>query len=295
MTVPVPTLQHPVPAPVPTTLPSYIDDPLRAYLAEVNRYPMLTDQEELDYAKKYHETGDVEAARMLVTSHLRLVARIAMEYRRAHHNMLDLIQEGNVGLMKAVKKFDTQKGARFSYYASWWIRAYIIKYILDNFRLIKVGTTQAQRKLFFNLMKEKQKIESLGIHADTKLLSERLDVRQSEVEEMQKRMTQPDMSIETPIGGHEGILLNDFLASEDNPESDVSKQELKDKLLARLDDFVKTLNPKEKVIFQERIRAELPKTLESIGDEFGITRERVRQIENRIVTRLRAFFEDLKD
>lgn len=289
--VPVVTPRPLVPIKPQETLPSFVDDPLRAYLAEVSQFPLLSEEEELEYAKKYHESGDVEAARKLVTSHLRLVARIAMEYRRATQNILDLIQEGNVGLMKAVKKYDPAKGARFSYYASWWIRAYIIKYILDNFRLIKVGTTQAQRKLFFNLMKEKQKIESLGFHADAKLLSERLDVRQGEVEEMQKRMSQPDLSIETPV--HEGILLNDFLASDDNPEADVSKKELKDKLFARLDGFVKTLNPKEQVIFKERIMAELPKTLETIGGEFGITRERVRQIENRIITRLRSFFGEL--
>lgn len=291
--VPVSTQRQIVPVTPPAIAPSFVEDPFRAYLAEVSQFPMLTEEEELDYAQRYHETGDVEAARSLVSSHLRLVVKIAMEYRRACHNTLDLIQEGNVGLMKALKKFDSGKGSRFSYYASWWIRAYIIKYILDNFRLIKVGTTQAQRKLFFNLMKEKQKIESMGYHADAKLLSDRLDVTEAEVQEMQKRMTQPDMSLETPVSGHEGILLNDFLASDDDPEATVAQKELRDKLLSRLDGFVKTLNPKEQVIFRERIMAELPKTLESIGEEFGITRERVRQIENRIVGRLRIFFSNL--
>ena len=286
-------LPVPITPPGPVTVPSYIDDPVRAYLAEVSQFPILTEEEEQSCAKKYRETGDIESARKLVTSHLRLVGRIALEYKRAYHNVLDLIQEGNVGLMKAAQKFDPDKGARFSYYASWWIRAYIIKYILDNFRLIKVGTTQAQRKLFFNLMKEKQKIEAQGFHADTKLLAERLDVHESEVQEMQKRMTQPDLSLETPLSGAEGPVLNDLLASTDNPEKSVAQQDLKNKLLERLDEFVKTLAPKEQRIFRERIMAEVPSTLEALGDEYGITRERVRQIESKIVTQLRNFFGNL--
>jgi RNA polymerase sigma-32 factor len=276
--------------------PSYLEDPLKAYLIEINRYPYLTEQEEYALALRYRESQDPEAARQLVVAHLRMVVKIAMEYRRAYHNVLDLVQEGNVGLMKAMKKFDPDKGARFSYYASWWIRAYIIKYILDNFRLIKIGTTQAQRKLFFNLMKEKKKIEDMGYYAGPQLIAERLNVKPEEVEEMEKRMSQSEASFDAPIPGESGSLLNEFIADDQQSEEEtISQRELHDKLLENMDDFIQSLNDKEKYIFQNRIYSELPQTLETIGQKYGVTRERIRQIEEKIMSKLKSHFKDLRD
>src|SRR5262245_27883022 len=186
-------------------------DPLARYLQKVNQYPLLSDEEERELIERVQKNHDVEAAKKLVTSHLRLVVKIAMEYRSAFQNLLDLIQEGNVGLLRAVKSFDPAKGARLSYYASWWIRSYILKYILDNFRLIKIGTTQAQRKLFFNLMKEKEKLESLGFKPHAKLLAERLDVKEQEVDEMSQRLSQAELSVDTPVGEEGSPLHVDFL------------------------------------------------------------------------------------
>ncbi len=268
-------------------------DPLGRYLQKVSQYPLLTDEEERELVERVQKHHDVEAAKKLVTSHLRLVVKIAMEYRSAFQNLLDLIQEGNVGLLRAVKSFDPAKGARLSYYASWWIRSYILKYILDNFRLIKIGTTQAQRKLFFNLMKEKEKLETLGFKPGAKLLAQRLDVKESEVNEMSQRLTQGELSVDTPVGDEAGPLHVDFLKATEAPvDEQLSEKEFKDVLFDKLGDFSKTLSGRDLKVFQDRLIADMPKTLQEIADEYGITRERVRQIEERIKARLKKYFED---
>ncbi len=271
-------------------------DPLKRYLQEVKAYPVLSVDDEKELARLYHEKGDIEAARKLVTTHLRLVVKIAMEYRSAYHNVLDLIQEGNVGLLQAVKHFEPDKGARLAHYASWWIRSYILKYILDNFRLIKLGTTKNQRKLFYNLMQEKEKIEAMGYKATPEVLSKKLGVDKDEVVEMQRRLTQPEYSLEAPAGsrdsGHEAIL-QDFIADDQIPVDDkIAERQTHDILKDKFDEFAKTLNERELKIFRDRLLAEIPITLQDIADEYGITKERVRQIEERIVTRLKAYFKE---
>ncbi len=266
-------------------------DPLQRYLQQVSQYPILSEEEEKNLVEKVRVHKDVEAARTLVTSHLRLVVKIAMEYRAAYQNILDLIQEGNVGLLRAIKNYNPDKGARLGYYATWWIRSYILKYILDNFRLIKIGTTQAQRKLFFNLMREKERIEKMGFDPGAKLLAERLDVKEDEIKEMDQRLSQSELSIDAPVGD-EGSLRVDFL--KDNTEladEKISDREFKDVLFEKLGSFSKTLNPREIKIFQERLVSEMPKTLQEIATENGITRERVRQIEERIKEKLKLYFE----
>lgn len=265
-------------------------DPLTQYLAAVQRYPMLTDTEERDLVARYRATGDVAAARQLVTSHLRLVVKIAMEYRSAYYNVLDLIQEGNVGMVVAVKKYDPDKGARLGYYASWWIRSYILKYILDNFRLIKIGTTKTQRKLFYNLIQEKRKIESLGFRAETKLLAARLGVPAAEIDEMSRRLEQPELALDAPVG-HEAksATFGDFIADNDVPiDEKLAQQELRNTLGDRLEAFAHELSARDRQIFEERLRAEIPRTLQDIADEYGITKERVRQLEARILDKLKA-------
>lgn len=268
-------------------------DPLAKYLQEVAQYPFLTPEEERHLALEYREKGDIESARKLVTAHLRLVVKIAMEYRRAYYNTLDLIQEGNVGLLHAVKKFDPDKGARFAHYASWWIRSFILKYILDNFRLIKIGTTKEQKKLFYNLMHEKRKIEALGFKADPKRLAEALKVSEEAVEEMEKRLTQPEVALDAPVGQSGEALLKDFIPiAERTTDEKIAEKETQDILQEKLAEFTKHLKERELKIFRQRLMADLPITLQEIGDEYGISKERVRQIEERILEKLRAFFKE---
>lgn len=266
-------------------------DPLTRYLREVEKYPFVTPEEELQLAEDYRKKGDIEAARKLVCAHLRLVVKIAMEYRKAYYNILDLIQEGNVGLMQAVKKFDPEKGARFSYYASWWVRSYILKYILDNFRLIKIGTTKDQKKLFYNLMREKQKIEALGIKADHKLLSTQLQVSEKAIDEMTERLSHGEYALDGPVSANGEALLKDFIATDNQPADDqIAVKETQDILQKKLAEFTKKLNERESHIFQQRLMADLPITLQEIADEYSISKERVRQIEEKILEKLKEFF-----
>lgn len=269
-------------------------DPLKRYFLEVSQYPILTPEEEKEVAEHYRDHQDKESAQKLVASNLRLVVKIAMEYRSAFYNTLDLIQEGNLGLMRAVQKFDIERGVRFTSYAAWWVRAFILKYILDNFRLVKIGTTQAQKKLFFNLMKEKERIEQMGFNATPQLISKNLDVKEKEVIEMQKRMGARELELDAPRAGFEGALNMDFISDNDadQTEEGVEQKELKEILLKHLDEFTHGLNEKEQKIFSERLFSEVPKTLQEIADSYGITRERIRQIESRLIKKMRSFFSE---
>lgn len=271
-------------------------DPLQRYLAEIRRYPLLTPGEEHDLAVRYREFGDIQAAYRLVTANLRLVVMIARRYERAFRNLFDLIQEGNIGLMEAVKKFDPYRGIRFPSYAVWWVRAYIIRYIMNNFRLVKVGTTQAQRRLFFNLRKEMEKIEAEGFDPAPKLIAQRLDVKQEEVVEMQQRMSARDVSVDAPIGSNEDGSLLDLLPSEGTPEEVVSEAHDQKWMAEKMREFGATLTGKDKMIFEHRLLTEEPKTLQEIGEIYRISRERVRQIEERLKKRLKEFLlREMKD
>jgi RNA polymerase sigma-32 factor len=275
-------------------------DPLKRYLAEIRRYPLLSREEEHKLAVDYKEYGNVDAAFRLVTSNLRLVVMIAREYQRAFSNLLDLIQEGNIGLMEAVKNFDPYRGVRFPSYAVWWIRAYVIRYIMNNWRMVKIGTTQAQRKLFFNLQKEKEKLEAEGFSPGPKLLAQRLDVKEGEVVEMEQRLANRDLSMDIPLGGDEDRTLLSFIPdSRQTPEEQFSDKEYQSVLREKLEHFAETLRDKELVIFRERLLTEEPLTLREIGDRYGISRERVRQIEERVKKKVKAYlakeFKDLKE
>jgi RNA polymerase sigma-32 factor len=271
-------------------------DPLSAYIQETKRYPLLSREEEHELAVRLVEEGDTTAARRLIESNLRLVVKIAYEYRRAHKNLLDLVQEGNIGLMQAVSKYDPYRGVKLSSYAAWWIRAYILKFILNNWRLVKIGTTQAQRKLFFNLRKEKEKLEQLGFAPDSKLLAERLDVREKDVIEMEKRLAAPEASFDAPVGGSDGEAVrtrHDFVASEsgDRPDVQVADSQFQELLKDKLETFGAELEGREETIFRERWLTESPLTLQEIGDRYGVSRERARQIEKRLMGRLRRYLE----
>jgi len=269
-------------------------DPFRLYLDEIKRYPLLSRDEERDLAIRYREKHDMEAGYRLITANLRLVVKIAMDFQRYWmQNLMDLIQEGNVGLMQAVKKFDPYRGYKFSYYASFWIKAYIIKFIMDNWKLVKIGTTQAQRKLFFNLRKEKERLEAQGIEASPKLLSHRLDVKESEIIEMDQRLNSWEISLDSPLKDDSEDTHKSFLPSDDLPVDDqLADQEAKAILHDKLVLFRLQLKGKELVIFDKRLLTEDPMTLQEIGDRFGISRERVRQLESRLKKKLKAYLEE---
>ena len=267
-------------------------DPLAQYMSEVQRYDLLTQDEEHDLAMKFVEDGDLEAAQTLVTSNLRLVVKIAYDYRQAYRNILDLVQEGNIGLMQAVRKFDPYKGVKLSTYAAWWIRAYILRFILNNHRLVKIGTTQAQRKLFFNLKKEKARLAAMGIEATHEKIAERLEVPLKDVVQMDKRLAAGDMSLDVPVGASDGgrtTTRMELLPGQSAPIDDtLADEQLHDKLFEKIYEFGASLEGKERAIFENRLLSEEPKTLQSLGDEFGVSRERVRQIEKRLVQKIRS-------
>ncbi len=289
--------EHEVEAAVPVARGSLARrDPLSLYMSETRRYPLLTADEEHALAVRLVEHGDNTAARKLIEANLRLVVKIAYEYRRAHRNLLDLVQEGNIGLIQAVGKFDPYRGVKLSSYAAFWIRAYILKFILNNWRLVKIGTTQAQRKLFFNLRKEREKLEQLGFEPSTKLLAEKLDVSEKEVIDMERRLAAPEASLDAPLGsdddGGGARTRLDYMPSDDvRPDRAVAQSQFSELLKGHLETFAKTLEGREQTIFRERWLTDEPLTLQEIGDRYQISRERARQLEKRMLDRLKKYLE----
>jgi RNA polymerase sigma-32 factor len=218
--------------------------------------------------------------------------KISLEYYNTYLNILDLIQEGNVGLLHAVKKYNPYKGTKFSTYASFWIRAYILKYIMDSWSLVKIGTTQSQRKLFYRLNKEKQKLEAIGVFPAPQLLASTLDVKEEEVEDMQKRLFYSDISLETPLNDESSDTVMDMIKSDSDVEEIVSNKEKNEFLSMKVAEFKKTLNSKEIFIFDNRIMNDEPLTLQDIGTKFDISRERVRQIENKVLKKFKEQFQE---
>jgi RNA polymerase sigma-32 factor len=267
-------------------------DALEAYMREVQRHPLLLPEDEHRLAVEYTKTGSVDLAARLVTANLRLVVKIAYEYRRAYRNIMDLVQEGNIGLMQAVKRYDPYRGVKLSSYAAWWIRAYMLRFILNNWRLVKIGTTQAQRRLFFNLSKEKAKLTAMGIEPTSEEIAKRLNVEESEVIEMDRRLARADASLDTPVKDGESraaTRLELLPSSGEAPDSVAEKAEIEELLKVELDEFRKTLTGKDIVIFDKRLVADEPLTLQELGDEFGVSRERVRQLEARLTSKLREY------
>jgi RNA polymerase sigma-32 factor len=267
-------------------------DPLQSYLSEISKYDLLTRDQEVELGKKVQEENDSEAAYTLVTSNLRLVVKIALDFQRVWmQNLLDLIQEGNIGLMQAVKKFDPYKNVKFSYYASFWIKAYILKFIMDNWRMVKIGTTQGQRKLFFKLKKEKQKLIEQGFDPKPKLLSERLGVSQKEIIDMDQRLDGWDVSLDAPLKEDSDTERIEFLNSDsDSAEDIVGNKEVENLVHEKVAEFKKTLSERELEIFELRIYSDEPLTLQEIGEKYDISRERVRQVEKSITKRMKDFF-----
>lgn len=280
---------------LPAKIPSGATDPLTQYVKEISRYKLLDHDEEAALLAELHSTGDIEVAKKLVLANLRLVVKIALEYRSAWQNVMDLIQEGNIGLMKAVSKYDSTKGAKLSYYASWWIRSYILKFILDNFRLVKIGTTNDQKKLFYNLLKEKDRLLNLGINPDAKMISSNLGVSEKSVSVMESRLNNggSDLSIEAKID-EDGPSLGEILSNQDDIPVDDRLADLQgvEILKDHLHVFLDGLKERDREIFEKRLLSEVPASLQSIADQYGVSRERIRQIEERLINNLKVYMSE---
>lgn len=292
---PVPADEAPDDAPTPRTpvpverglVPS---DPFRRYLVEIRRYPALSREEERELARQYRDTGDRDALFRLVTSNLMLVVRVALSFRRAAKNLLDLVQEGNLGLLAAIERFDPEVGVRLPTYASWWVRAYIVKFLLDNVRLVRVGTTNARRKLLRNLRQEKSRLEAQGFDVGPKMLAEHFGVSEDDVKDVERALHARDVSLDAPLGDDEGRTRADVFAAEaPTVEEEVARRELQQKVQAAIGRFRVDLDERERAILDERLLSDDPLTLQAVGDRFGITREAVRQAEARLMARLKTY------
>lgn len=264
------------------------------YLREIGQYELLSPEEVETLSVRVTENNDANAAYRLVSANLRLVVKVAMDFQKFWmQNFMDLVQEGNVGLMRAVRKFDPYKGVKFSYYATYWIRAYILKFLMNNWRLVKLGTTQAQRKLFFSLNKEKKALEAQGYVAEPGVLAERLKVRESDVVEMGSRMSNEEISLESPVGEESESQKKDFLAEEGPGVEDIlCRRDMKRRVRRLLGELKNSHNDKEKVILEERLLTDDPLTLQKISEKFGVSRERIRQVESNLLRKIRRYIEE---
>jgi len=270
-----------------------VSDNMSRYLAEIRRFPVLSAEEEYRLAVKLYEEQDLGAAQTLITANLRFVVKIAGEYRAYGMKMLDLIQEGNVGLMMAVRKFNPYKGFRLISYAVWWIRAYIQNFIISTWSLLKIGTTQAQRKLFFKLNQAKNAIKNMIGEDDLPAASQALDVKESEIVEMEQRM-RGDFSLDSEMADGEGSTLLDTLAdSRMNQEEALAENQEAARLEREISSIMTRLNEKERFVIERRVTAEEPMTLQEIADHFSISRERVRQIEEGALKKMKNFLSPL--
>ncbi len=267
-------------------------DPVSAYLSEIRKYPLLSKEQEQALAKKYYETKDPAAAQALVTANLRFVVKIAAEYSRFGGRLIDLIQEGNMGLMHGVREFNPYKDVRLITYAVWWIRGYIREYLMKQYSLVKIGTTQNQKKLFYQLQRQKAELDALGQSPDIHLLSTRLGIPEDEVQVMAQRMSGRDVSLDNPIGDEASSSFLDFQKSElSMPDEQISRREEMSHLNETIEKLMPSLSAREKIILEERILNDEPLTLQEIGEKYGITREAVRQMEVRVLKKIKDHYQ----
>jgi RNA polymerase sigma-32 factor len=269
-----------------------VKNSLESYLVQINQFPLLTKEQEFKLAVRYRKHTDIEAAQKLITSNLRFVVKVAFEYKSYGVKLLDLIQEGNIGLMMAVKKFDPYKGYRFISYAIWWIRAYIQNFIIKTWSLVKIGTTQAQKKLFYKIGKIRKALESNG--EDEKkyeLLAQDLDVAKEDIIEMEQRMAARDLSLDAPFDEGQELTHLDLLKEESLNQEEVFAQDEEKKIREHeVQNAMRRLNEKEVYVIKNRIMADEPLTLQQIGDHLKLSRERVRQIESEALKKLKKEF-----
>lgn len=265
-------------------------DPLARYLLEVKRFAPLDPVEESALARRYRDTGDQEAAARLISHNLLLVVKLALMYRRALHNPMDLVQEGNVGLLEALKRFDPEQGVRFNTYAAWWIKAYILKFLLDNARLVRVGTTNARRKLLYNLRREQRKLEAQGVKPTPRLLAERFGVSETDVIDVDRALSHQDLSTDQPVGEEGSATIGDLMSAEQEPiDQQVIAREMKQRIDDALTEFRRELSERDQALLDARLAAVESATLQELGDRFGVTREAMRQAEAKLKQRLALF------
>ncbi|MDR1726382.1 MAG: RNA polymerase factor sigma-32 [Acidobacteriota bacterium] len=275
-------------APEPGAVTRY--DPLHAYLAEIRKYAVLEREEEHELAERYRRTGDKEAAFRLVTANLKLVVKVAMIYQKVYRNILDLIQEGNLGLLQAVKRFDPERGTRLQTYAAWWIKAYILKFLLDNARMVKIGTTNDRRKILLKLNREKRALEAQGIVPTSKQLAEKLGVDEQDLVEVERGMSGGDVSLDAPVSPDGDAHYIDTLRQmEQGVDEKIAQGEFRDLLEKKFTDFSETLGERDRDILHRRLLADDPETLQEIADRYGVTREAVRVAEKKLVARLKEY------
>jgi RNA polymerase sigma-32 factor len=274
-----------------TTKPVVVDrttDLLRTYFNDLGNKPLLSRDEEHRLAIKVYNGNCDESRKELITANLRLVVKIAFEYKKVYKNTMDLIQEGNLGLIQAINRFDPFRGVKLSTYAAWWIRAYILKFLMDNKSLVKMGQGEIQRKLYYHLRAEANKLAATNSVVTTKMIAEKIGATEEEVQSMQQRLI-GDVSIDTPISEDTHTTHKDLLESiTANPEEELEKSEMYDRLYSAISDISEGLSDKEKYIFQHRLLTDDPLTLQEIGNTFGLTRERARQIEASLIKRLKT-------
>ncbi len=268
-------------------------DTLQAYCSQIKHIPFLSSDEEKALSAAYRKTGDLHAAGKLVSSHLRLVVKIALEYHhRWQMNLMDLIQEGNIGLLHAVKKFDASRNVKLSHYAAYWIRAYMLKFIMDNWRLVKIGRSRNQRKLFYNLQKEKTRLESMGYYAGSAQLAAALDTNEQDVIEMQQRFSERELLLDVQAGEETRETFGDCITDTGLHFDDtLVNNEFLQSFRYAVTEFTKSLDARDRYIVHNRILSEDPETLQSLGTRYGISKERVRQLEKRLKSRIHQYLE----
>ncbi|MBQ4491749.1 MAG: RNA polymerase sigma factor RpoH [Deltaproteobacteria bacterium] len=263
-------------------------DTLEYYMRQIKQFKLLSREDELELANRYRRFGDLEAAQRLICSNLRFVVKIAHEYRGYGMKTLDLIQEGNIGLMMAVKKFDPSKGLRLISYAVWWIKAYINNFVIRNWSLVKIGTTQAQKKLFFKLNQVQRAFEKLGDEYPQLETAKALDVSVEEVDEMERRLGGRDTSIDVPLTEDgDYTLLETLPDTRDNQEEEYIERERETTLTTKVKEALQHLNDRERTIITSRILAEHPVTLQELADQYQVSRERIRQLESNALKKLK--------
>jgi RNA polymerase sigma-32 factor len=273
---------------------SYQEDVLQSYLQDINKYELLDEEKTLELSRRYRDEKDHSAADKLVTANLRLVVKIAQDYRKFWmEGFLDLVQEGNIGLARAVEKYDPDRGIKFSYYAAFWIRARIMKYLMANKRLVKIGTTQAQRKLFYGLEKETRRLEAKGLEPDAETIANSLQVRKDEVVEMIQRMSGAELSMDAPLGPEKERTCYDLLEDEGpSLEDKVAVRQTGEVVRDIIDRHRDSFNEREIAVLRQRLLTDDSATLKNIAEQFHISRERVRQIEMGLLSKLRETFKE---
>lgn len=267
-------------------------DPMSIYLASIQKYPILSREEEQKVATHYFETKDPASAQALVTANLRFVIKIAAEYSKFGAKLIDLVQEGNVGLMHAIREFNPYKGVRLITYAVWWIRGYIQEYLMRQYSMVRIGTTQNQRKLFYQLKREKESLDALGVSKDFKQLAEKLGIPEHEIQEMQNRLSGRDISLDRPLDDNTKTTLGDLQTNKESLmlDEDLALREQLHILKEKIDEIRPELSERELIILDERLLADDPLTLQEIGEKYKITREAVRQMEVRVIAKIKKKF-----